>query len=148
MKIAVDFDGTIVEHKYPEIGKPVLFAFDALKELQKRGHKLVLWTYRAGQELEQAIEFCKKNGIEFYAVNKSYPDSPEKFNILLGMAYDILDITNFYIPVRFFTWENNPPENTKKANLEPPPFNFTSYDINIVRNTAEPMGERATVKLL
>ncbi len=78
MKIAVDFDGTIVEHKYPEIGKTVLFAFEAMKELQKRGHKLVLWTFRAGKRLEEAVEFCKKNGIEFYAVNKSFPE--EKFD--------------------------------------------------------------------
>jgi len=78
MKIAIDFDGTIVEHKYPQIGKPILFAFETLKELQKRGHKLILWTFRAGKELQEAVDFCKKNGIEFYAVNKSYPE--EKFN--------------------------------------------------------------------
>lgn len=74
MKIAVDFDGTIVEHRYPEIGKPILFAFDALKELEKRGHKLVLWTYRTGKELQDAVDFCRENGIEFYAVNKSFPE--------------------------------------------------------------------------
>ncbi len=79
MKIAVDFDGTIVEHKYPEIGKPVLFAFEALKELNKRGHKLILWTYRSGRELDEAVEFCRRNGVEFYAVNKSHPD--EEFDI-------------------------------------------------------------------
>lgn len=78
MKIAVDFDGTIVEHKYPEIGKTILFAFEALKELEKRGHNLVLWTFRSGEKLYEAVEFCKENGIEFYAVNKSYPE--EKFN--------------------------------------------------------------------
>lgn len=77
MKIAVDFDGTIVEHKYPEIGKTILFSFEALKELQKRGHKLVLWTFRSGERLEEAVEFCKRNGIEFYAVNKNFPE--EKF---------------------------------------------------------------------
>ena len=77
MKIAIDFDGTIVEHKYPKIGKPVLFAFEALKELQERGHKLILWTYRSGESLDEAVEFCRKNGIEFYAINKSYTE--EKF---------------------------------------------------------------------
>ena len=45
MVIAVDFDGTIVQDRYPEIGKPMLFAFETLKELQKRRHQLVLWTY-------------------------------------------------------------------------------------------------------
>jgi len=74
MKIAVDFDGTIVEHKYPEIGKTMLFAFETLKELQKRQHELILWTYRAGKELDEAVAFCEKNGIVFYAVNKNFPE--------------------------------------------------------------------------
>ncbi len=74
MRIAVDFDGTIVEHRYPAIGSELLFAFDTLKALQKERHELVLWTYRSGKELEEAIEFCRINGIEFYAVNRNYPE--------------------------------------------------------------------------
>jgi hypothetical protein len=74
MIIAVDFDGTIVEHAYPSIGKEKLFAFQTLKELQKRGIQLILWTYRSGKELDEAVDFCRKNGVEFYAVNKSYPE--------------------------------------------------------------------------
>ncbi len=74
VKIAVDFDGTIVEHMYPEIGKENLFAFRTLKELEKKGARLILWTFRAGKELDEAVEFCRKNGIEFYAVNRSYPE--------------------------------------------------------------------------
>ncbi|MBN1116220.1 MAG: hypothetical protein JXA77_03380 [Bacteroidales bacterium] len=74
MKIAVDFDGTIVEHRYPAIGEEKLFAFETLKQLQKLGHLLILWTYRNGKELNEAVEYCKKNGVEFYAVNKSYPE--------------------------------------------------------------------------
>jgi|SRR5690554_154979 len=74
LTIAVDFDGTIVEHMYPEIGDEMLFAFETLKALQKKGHKLILWTFRAGRYLDEAVEFCRENGIEFYAVNKSYPE--------------------------------------------------------------------------
>jgi hypothetical protein len=74
IKIAVDFDGTIVEHKFPEIGKEILFAFRTLKELEKLGANLILWTFRTGKELDEAVEFCRKNGIEFYAVNKNYPE--------------------------------------------------------------------------
>jgi len=74
IKIAVDFDGTIVEHEYPEIGKEKLFAFQTLKELNKMGVRLILWTFRTGKELEDAVEFCRKNGVEFYAVNKNYPE--------------------------------------------------------------------------
>lgn len=74
IKIAVDFDGTIVEHEYPEIGKEMLFAFLTLKELNKKGARLILWTFRSGKELDEAVEFCRKNGVEFYAVNKNYPE--------------------------------------------------------------------------
>ncbi|MDT0684914.1 BT0820 family HAD-type phosphatase [Autumnicola psychrophila] len=72
--IAVDFDGTIVENRYPEIGKPMLFAFETLKKFQEEGHRLILWTYRYGDKLDEAVDFCKSRGIEFYAVNKSYPE--------------------------------------------------------------------------
>ncbi|HZM13944.1 MAG TPA: hypothetical protein VFB86_07190, partial [Bacteroidales bacterium] len=86
MKIAIDFDGTIVEHDYPEIGKEKLFAFITLRELQKRGALLILWTIRTGTELDEAVEYCRVNGIEFYAVNRNYPeekwvdDTPRKLN--------------------------------------------------------------------
>lgn len=72
--IAVDFDGTVVEDAYPKIGRPKLFAFDTMKKLQERGHRLILWTYRHGKRLQEAVDFCKENGIEFYAVNKSFPE--------------------------------------------------------------------------
>lgn len=71
--IAVDFDGTIVTDAYPQIGKPQLFAFETLKRLQNDGHRLILWTYRCGNKLDEAVAFCKKNGMEFYAVNNSFP---------------------------------------------------------------------------
>ena len=73
MKIAVDFDGTIVEHKFPKIGKTRPFAFETLKALQKQGHDLILWTYRAAETLDEAVQFCKENGIEFYSINCNYP---------------------------------------------------------------------------
>ena len=72
--IAVDFDGTIVEDKYPKIGAPQIFAFDTMKKLQEQGHRLILWTVRRGRALDEAVAFCEKNGIEFYAVNKNYPE--------------------------------------------------------------------------
>lgn len=80
--IAVDFDGTIVEHAYPKIGKEMLFAFDTLKALQRKGHKLILWTFRDGATLREAVEYCRANGIEFYAVNKSYPE--EEFDLSIS----------------------------------------------------------------
>lgn len=74
MIIAVDFDGTIVEHRYPVLGKEIPFAIESLKLIQEQGHRLILWTYRAGKELDAAVEFCRENGLEFYAVNKNYPE--------------------------------------------------------------------------
>lgn len=77
--IAIDFDGTLVENQYPKIGKPILFAFETALKLQEKGHRLILWTYRSGRTLEEAVAFCKKNGIEFYAINKSFPE--EEYDI-------------------------------------------------------------------
>ncbi len=72
MIIAVDFDGTIVEHKYPALGKEIPFAIKTLKLFQKKGHKLILWTYRSGKELEEAVKFCEDRGLIFHAVNNNY----------------------------------------------------------------------------
>lgn len=74
LTIAVDFDGTIVEHKYPKIGAEIPFATDTLKALQQKGHRLILWTYRHGKKLDEAVEFCRDRGLEFYAVNRNYPE--------------------------------------------------------------------------
>lgn len=67
--IAIDFDGTIVEDRYPEIGAPKIFAFETLQRLKNEGFKLILWTYRSGKELEEAVAFCKEHQVEFHAVN-------------------------------------------------------------------------------
>ena len=78
LTIAIDFDGTIVENRYPKIGKPMLFAIETLKKLKEEGHQLILWTYRTGTELNEAVEFCNNKGIFFFAVNRSYPE--EKYD--------------------------------------------------------------------
>jgi len=75
MIIAVDFDGTIVKHEYPKIGRELPFAIDTLKRLQQKPeYQLILWTVREGVELQEALEFCKNRGLEFYAVNTNYPE--------------------------------------------------------------------------
>ena len=58
MTIAIDFDGTIVEHRYPEIGREIPFAIETLKRLIKDGHKLILWTVREGELLQEAVDWC------------------------------------------------------------------------------------------
>ncbi len=83
MTIAVDFDGTIVKHKYPEIGEEIPFAVQTLKMLIEDRHKVILWSVREGELLEEAVAWCRERGLEFYAVNKDYPE-------------EIVDPTNEY----------------------------------------------------
>ncbi len=80
MLIAIDFDGTIVEHRYPSIGRELPFAIETLKKLRDEHHKLILWSVREGRLLEEAVQFCKERGLEFYAVNRDYPEEQEGQN--------------------------------------------------------------------
>lgn len=94
MKIAIDFDGTIVEHAYPLIGKEIPFAIDTLKRLQQELHcRLILWTVREGDLLEQAVDFCRERGLEFYAVNKNNPEEKSGSRKIAADIY--IDDRNF-----------------------------------------------------
>lgn len=72
--IAVDFDGTIVSHEYPNIGSELPFATETLRMLIRDRHRLILWSVREGKLLQDAIDWCKERGVEFYAVNRDYPE--------------------------------------------------------------------------
>ena len=74
MIIAVDFDGTIVEHKYPAIGREIPFAIETLKKLQAERHKLILWSVREGRLLDEAVQFCRERGLQTYG--PGVPDPP------------------------------------------------------------------------
>ena len=74
MTIAEDFDGTIVTDAYPQIGREQPFAIDTLKMLIQDRHKLILWTVREGKYLDDAVNWCRERGVEFYAVNRDYPE--------------------------------------------------------------------------
>ena len=80
MTIAVDFDGTIVRHRYPAIGEEILFATETLKKLIEEHHKLILWSVREGKLLDEAVEWCRERGVEFYAVNRDYPEEDITLN--------------------------------------------------------------------
>lgn len=87
--IAVDFDGTIVEHMFPDVGDPVPGAIEWMRRWQAQGAKLILWTMRSpGQEfgdvLAQAVAYCRENGVEFWGVcenpdQKSWTSSPKAY---------------------------------------------------------------------
>lgn len=90
MYIAIDFDGTIVDHRFPDVGKPVPGAFSWMKEFQELGAKLILWTMRSDgagdglNTLSDSVMFCRKNGVEFYGINenpsqKTWSNSPKAY---------------------------------------------------------------------
>lgn len=72
--IAVDFDGTLTEENYPNIGQPNLKLIYELISCRKNGDKIILWTCRDSKELEDAINWCKQNGLEFDAINDNIPE--------------------------------------------------------------------------
>lgn len=80
MYIAVDFDGTIVEHRYPAIGKEIPFATATLRQLIEDGHRLILWTVRMDNLLQEAVDWCKERGVIFYAINKDYEEETQESN--------------------------------------------------------------------
>ena len=95
MIIAVEFDGTIVKNTYPDIGEEVPFALESLKMLQKEGIRVILWTSRHGDHLEEAISYCRKRGLEFYAVNKNFPEEDSEAKVSRKIVADLyLDARN------------------------------------------------------
>jgi hypothetical protein len=78
--IAVDFDGTLCENKWPEIGEPNTELINYLLEEKKMGSKIILWTCRAGLELSEAILWCDEHGLIFDSINKNLPDAIKMFN--------------------------------------------------------------------
>ena len=79
MIIAIDFDGTIVEHAYPKIGKQIPFAFEVLRKLKEDGHQLILWTIREGELLDEAVSFCERHGRIFNGANRNIDDEIDGF---------------------------------------------------------------------
>ena len=82
--ICIDFDGTIVEHTYPDIGAPVPGALETMKQYQEEGALLILFTMRSGKQLAEAVKYCEDNGIKFYGVQtnpsqSTWTDSPKAY---------------------------------------------------------------------
>jgi hypothetical protein len=85
LTIAVDFDGTLCEYSFPEIGKQTDDQIELMKtliEMRKEGHKLILYTCRGDSEelpcLTEAVKWCYQRGLEFDAINKNVPDFIKK----------------------------------------------------------------------
>lgn len=88
MIYCIDFDGTIVTHEFPRVGRPVPMALETMKQIIKNDDKIVLFTMRSGAELEDAVKYLKENGVELYGINtnptqKSWTTSPKAY----GQSY-------------------------------------------------------------
>lgn len=97
MTIAVDFDGTIVEHRYPQIGEERPFATEILKRLIADRHKIILWTVRNGALLDEAVNWCKERGVVFYSINN---DQSSMFDEEKNMDYSCKPKADLFIDDR------------------------------------------------
>lgn len=105
MIYAVDFDGTLCEEKYPDIGKPNMFLIEFLKKRRLEGHEVILYTMRENQVLKEAVDWCRKYGLEFDAVNDNlkraqFGDNPRKVYADLYIDDHNADIRIFNVPYR------------------------------------------------
>jgi hypothetical protein len=81
MIIAVDFDGCLCKNRFPDIGEPNLYLIDSLRQNQREGSQIILWTCRQDKLLEQAVNFCKSYGLHFDAVNDNVPEAINQLGI-------------------------------------------------------------------
>lgn len=102
--VAVDFDGTLVEDDYPNVGRPHQDMIDACKALKQAGVKLILWTSRDNdtpdRALDRAVDYCRSIGLEFDAVNENLPELKEIFQNDTRKVYADLYIDDKAIPAR------------------------------------------------
>lgn len=108
MVIAVDFDGTICSDAWPKCGKPNYGVVSRLIQMQRDGHKIMLWTCRSDAMLAEAIEYCRELGLEFDSVNdrpNPDPDS-EGYPVVSGLRKYRKVFADIYIDDRAMTPEN------------------------------------------
>ncbi|MDD4815749.1 MAG: hypothetical protein PHQ62_01245 [Clostridia bacterium] len=80
MVVAVDFDGTLFENVFPDIGQPKWDIINFVKNLKKEGNTLILWTCRVGKYLQEAVDMCKTVGLDFDYVNQNVPERNMEYN--------------------------------------------------------------------
>lgn len=97
--IAVDFDGTLCVNAWPEIGAPIKETIDYLKTMKQQGARIILWTCRAGDKLNDAIKWCEEQGIVLDAVNDNLPDLTEAFGSNTRKVYADIYLDDKALPV-------------------------------------------------
>lgn len=112
--IAVDFDGTCVEHDYPAVGLDVEGAVATLRELNKRGHHIVLYTMRSGTKLDAALRWFKQREIELWAVNEN-PEQREWTDSVKVYADYYIDDCAVGCPIKFIDGVRRPVVDWRKV---------------------------------
>ncbi len=92
--IAVDFDGTLCENKWPEIGEANEDMIYYLRKRQAEGDKLILWTCRVGDMLRKAINWCYNYGLIFNAVNENLPEIIDSFGSDTRKIFGIVEFSD------------------------------------------------------
>ena len=105
MIIACDFDGTLVEHEFPGIGKPIVKTIEFIKDAKAYGHKFILYTCRSGDHLMEAVDWCLDNGLVPDAIND---DVPSVKNSEFGKNKSVKPFAHIYIDDRNVTIESLP----------------------------------------
>ena len=111
--IAVDFDGTCVEHEYPAIGMEVEGAVEVLRALNKRGHRIILFTMRSGSKLDAAVKWFEDRKIELWAVNRN-PEQEEWTSSPKPFANIYIDDAAIGCPIMFIDGVRRPVVNWAK----------------------------------
>lgn len=104
---AVDFDGTLAKTRFPEIISPNVTMFMLCKQLKRNGAIIILWTCRCGKDLDDAVEYCKKYGLEFDYINENVPENIEKWgnDSRKIFAHEYIDDKS-WSPIREKKWHN------------------------------------------
>ena len=99
--VAVDFDGTIVTDKFPEIGEPNLELVAWLKQYRANGGEIILWTSRNKDALPKAVDFCTSLGLEFDAINENLKENQIKWQ---GDTRKVL--ADYYLDDKAVEWKS------------------------------------------
>lgn len=100
MVIAVDFDGTICEDRFPKMGPPNIRLISSLIEAQKQGHRVILWTCRRGPALKEAVEYCEIWGLYLDGINDRPADDPDIYAVPSSNANYVKVFADIYIDDR------------------------------------------------
>ena len=115
--IAVDFDGTCVEHDYPAVGLDVEGAVKTLRDLNAKGHHIILYTMRSGTKLDAATNWFKRHNIALWGVNEN-PEQREWTSSPKVFADLYIDDSAVGCPIRFINGVRRPVINWSKIKAQ------------------------------